>query len=156
MPNRIVISDASTIIGLSNIDALELLKSLYSQVEVTSIVRDEVGLNLPSWMVTNDNYNESVYRSLVPRLDKGEASSIALALENEDSLLIIDERKGRREATELGLKITGVTGIIIRSKNEGLILSGKEKLDKLMSQGFRLSASIYNLALEKMNENLFT
>jgi len=152
MLNRIVISDASTIIGLSNVDCLNLLANLYSEVEITSVVENEVGLNLPEWILINDNYNEIVYRSLIPMLDDGEASSIALALESEGSLLIIDERKGRKHATRLGLKITGVTGIIIRAKNEGFLKSGKEKLDELMNQGFRLSTKIYELALDKMNE----
>lgn len=152
MPNRIVISDASTIIGLSNIDCLNLLANLYAEIEITSVVENEVGLKLPEWIIINDNYNEIVYRSLIPMLDDGEASSIALALENEGSLLIIDERKGRKHATQLGLKITGVTGIIIKAKNEGFLKSGKEKLDELMDQGFRLSTKIYELALDKMNE----
>ena len=107
MPNRIVISDASTIIGLSNIDCLNLLSNLYSEVEITSVVENEVGIKLPKWIKINDNYNQIVYRSLIPMLDDGEASSIALALENEGSLLIIDERKGRKHATRLGLKIYG-------------------------------------------------
>lgn len=152
MLNRIVISDASTIIGLSNIDCLNLLKNLYSEVEITSVVQNEVGLKLPDWIVINDDYNQIVYRSLIPMLDDGEASSIALALEKEDSLLIIDERKGRKHATRLGLKITGVTGIIIRAKNEGYLESGKDKLNELIEQGFRLSMKIYELALDKMNE----
>lgn len=152
MPNRIVISDASTIIGLSNIDCLNLLKNLYSEIEITSVVENEVGLKLPEWIKINNNYNQIVYRSLVPMLDDGEASSIALALESEGSLLIIDERKGRKYATRLGIKITGVTGIIIKAKNEGFLKSGKSKLDELIDQGFRLSMKIYDLALDKMNE----
>jgi len=85
-------------------------------------------------------------------LDDGEASSIALALEHENSLLIIDERKGRKHASRLGLKITGVTGIIIRAHNEGHIVSGKDKLDELIAQGFRLSDKIYDLALGQMKK----
>ncbi len=152
MPDRVVISDASTIIGLADIDCLELLKKLYQEVEITTIVKDEVSLDLPDWISINDDYNDVVYRALIPMLDDGEASSIALALEYSESLLIIDERKGRKHAVRLGLKITGVTGIIIRAKNEGHIESGKEKLDALMAQGFWLSSKIYDLALDKMQE----
>lgn len=137
---------------MSNIGSLDLLEGLYHSIEITSIVRDEVGLLLPDWIKINDNYNDTVFKSLISRLDNGEASAIALALEYKDSLLIIDERKGRRQASEMGLRITGVTGIIIRAKKEGIIVSGKEKLDQLIGQGFRLSANIYNLALEKMRE----
>ena len=152
MPDRVVISDASTIIGLLNLDSLDLLSKLYTEVEITSVVQKEVGSALPDWVKVNDGYNQTVYRSLIPILDEGEASSIALALENKDSLLIIDERKGRKHAIELGLKITGLTGIIIRAKNEGHLKSGKAKLDELIAQGFWLSKKIYTLALAKMDE----
>lgn len=93
-----------------------------------------------------------MFRSLVPSLERGEASSIALALEADDALLIIDERKGRIHAKRLGIRITGVVGVIIRAKNENIIESGKKKLDQLIAQGFRLSDQIYHLALDKMQE----
>ncbi|NJC28517.1 DUF3368 domain-containing protein [Neolewinella antarctica] len=147
-----IISDASTIIGLDNIDSLGLLEKLYGEIQITTIVHGEVSLLLPKWIKINDAYNDVVYRSLIPSLDDGEASSIALALDQNDCLLIIDERKGRRKARELNLKITGVTGIIIRAKHESLIESGKEKLDLLRKAGFRLSDKIYAFALDQMGE----
>lgn len=153
MPDKVVISDASTLIGLEHIDSLSLLKKLYTVVEITSIVRQEVGINLPDWLQTNDNFDEIIFRSLVPQLDEGEASSIALALANEDSLLIIDERKGRKVAKNLGLQITGLVGIIIRAKKEDFIPSGKAKLEELIKSGFRISQKIYSLALDQMEEN---
>ena len=152
MLERVVIADASTLIGLANIDSIDLLQQLYEQIAITSIVRNELSLHLPTWIEVNDNYKEVVFRSLVPQLDIGEASAIALALENENSLLIIDERKGRKYAREMGITITGVTGIIIKAKEQGVIISGKQKLDQLMESGFRLSKKIYQLALERMKE----
>jgi predicted nucleic acid-binding protein len=151
MPS-VVISDASTIIGLDNITSLDLLKRLYRKIEITTIVKEEVSIELPDWITINDNYSKNVFRSLVPSLERGEASSIALALEADDALLIIDERKGRIHAKRLGIRITGVVGVIIRAKNENIIESGKKKLDQLIAQGFRLSDQIYHLALDKMQE----
>ncbi|MCP9237982.1 DUF3368 domain-containing protein [Lewinella sp. JB7] len=152
MPDRIVIADASTLIGLYNLSSLDLLKELYGNVEVTTIVKEEAAMDLPGWIRVDDNYNRDVYRSLLPSLDAGEASSIALALALENSLLIIDERKGRRRAKSLGIVITGLIGILIRAKQRGLIASGKNKLDNLREQGFRLSDKIYELALREMKE----
>ena len=152
MPKHIVISDASTIIGLLNIDAVELLRNLYQTIEITSIVSDEVGVPLPDWMEVKDDYNPATYEHLRAALDDGEASAIALALQREDVLLIIDERKGRRKAKEMGLRITGVTGVVIRAKKEGHVKSGRILLDALLAKGFRLSESIYRLALEQMEE----
>ncbi|MEL6134111.1 MAG: DUF3368 domain-containing protein, partial [Bacteroidota bacterium] len=78
---------------------------------------------------------------------------IALALEYEDSLLIIDERKGRNQAKEMGVRITGLLGIIIRAKKVGLITSGREKLETLLNQGFHVSPKLYDLVLREMKEN---
>ncbi|WP_420458730.1 DUF3368 domain-containing protein [Neolewinella sp.] len=152
MPERVVLSDASTLIGLSSIDALHLLKDLYGRVEVTTIVQDEASVMTP-WLIVNDSYDSTVFRLLASRLDDGEASAIALALTQKNCLLIIDERKGGRQALALGLKITGLVGVIIKAKERGLIDSGKDKLDELLVRGFRLSPKIYTLALKRMQEN---
>lgn len=45
MPS-VVISDASTIIGLDNITSLDLLKRLYRKIEITTIVKEEVSIEL--------------------------------------------------------------------------------------------------------------
>jgi len=53
---------------------------------------------------------------LAEELGKGEASSIALALELEECLLIIDERKGRKIAEDLGIDTIGSLGILIKER----------------------------------------
>lgn len=70
MPDRVVISDASTIIGLFNIGSLDILQELYTRIEVTTIVRREVGMPLPDWIVVNND----TYQSMIPILDQGETS----------------------------------------------------------------------------------
>ena len=152
MPSRIIISDASTIIALSNIDELILLKSLYQELLVTDIVSDEIQIELPYWINVSSSYNQELYRSLCTRLDKGEASAIALSMKEKGSLLIIDEKKGRKLALELGIHITGLLGIIVKAKEKQLIVSGKQLLEKLNDNGFRLSTQLKNELLKVMNE----
>ncbi|NEQ38713.1 MAG: DUF3368 domain-containing protein [Okeania sp. SIO3I5] len=41
------------------------------------------------------------------------------------SLLIVDERKGRREATKLGIPITGTLGVLLKAKQLGFMSSIK-------------------------------
>jgi predicted nucleic acid-binding protein len=81
-------------------------------------------------------------------LDKGEASSIALCIETEKSLLIIDEKKGRRIAQELKLKIIGTLGIILQAKERNLVNSITDVLIKLENADFRLSPSLKAKILE--------
>ncbi len=118
---KVCISDASTIIGLVNIGEVRILELLYGQIYITSVVQNEIALNLPSWVVVNDDYDKNLFISLRPKLDDGEASVIALALANEPCLLIIDEKKGRRAAKQFGIKITGVVGVIMKAKASGIL-----------------------------------
>lgn len=74
--------------------------------------------------------NKTYQKVLEASLDKGEASAIALAIEQTDCLLIIDDYKGRKYAEQMGIKITGTLGAIIAAKLNGHIESVKPMLDK--------------------------
>ncbi len=71
-----------------------------------------------------------------------------LSLETDNSLLIIDEKKGRRIAQELGLKIIGTLGVILQAKERGLINSMGDLLAKLENADFRISQSLKAKILE--------
>ncbi|MCO5241448.1 MAG: DUF3368 domain-containing protein [Chitinophagaceae bacterium] len=75
-------------------------------------------------------------------VDKGEASAISLALESENSLLIIDDRKGRRFARQLGLSIIGTIGIIVDAKLAGVIPSVRPLLTKIKTTNFRITEEL--------------
>jgi len=46
-------------------------------------------------------------------LDKGESEAIALALQAQADWTLLDEKEGRRVAKSLGLRVTGVLGILL-------------------------------------------
>lgn len=75
-------------------------------------------------------------------MDQGESSGIALALENESSLLIVDEKKGRGIAKRLGIKLTGVLGVMIRAKETGVEDRIKPLIEKFEAVDFRISARL--------------
>jgi hypothetical protein len=75
-----------------------------------------------------------------------------LALENEASLLIIDEKKGRGIAKKLGIKITGILGVMIRAKEIGVINRVKPLIEKLEKVDFRMSERLKNQILERVGE----
>lgn len=152
MPEALIISDASPIISLYEIGHLDLVKKIYYRVVITDIVRREIRIDLPDWIEVSSDYDQQQYELLCLEIDAGEASAIALALKHPGSRLILDERKGRQVAKRLNLQVTGTIGIIVKAKEEGIIGSGKEILDKLEKHGFWLSEKLRQQILKRMKE----
>ena len=148
MSREIIIADASCLIVLQNIQELLLLQKLFGEIFITNQVKEEFGLDLPDWVKIKAIQNKVQQNALSLILDKGEASSIALCLETNDSILIIDEKKGRRIAQELGLKITGTLGVILLAKEKGLLDSIESVLEKLENAGFWISPNLKAKILE--------
>jgi predicted nucleic acid-binding protein len=94
-----------------------------------------------------------VHKGLSGYLDAGEATSIALASEYEDSLLIIDEIKGRKAAKEMGISVTGSLGVFITAKNKGYLQAVKPVIDKIQKTNFRISKELIDRVLDKVNES---
>jgi predicted nucleic acid-binding protein len=97
---------------------------------------------LPDWVEILSVKSKDIQRLLEMQIDKGESSAIALALEIPDSLLILDDIKARKVATQLGLSNTGTLGIIIKAKLEGIIPSVIPILNKIKLTDFRLSSEV--------------
>lgn len=152
MPEKIIISDTSSLIALTNIGELELLKEVYEEVVITPLIAEEYGLETPDWIRIEQIKDIQKFKLLNLELDKGESSGITLALENAPSLLIIDEKKGRRIAKKLGIKILGILGVMIRAKEIGLITQIKPLIEKLEKVDFRIAKRLKNQILERVGE----
>ena len=148
----IIVSDTSCLILLDKLGRIGLLKSLYGNITVTKIVADEFGKVLPEFVNTENPENKNYQRILESFLDQGEASAIALALEKEKCLLIIDEFKGRREARQLGLNYTGTLGILIVAKEKGLIKSVTEIIKEIGKTDFRVDEKLINEVKRRSGE----
>ncbi len=152
MPNTIVITDTSCLIALTKIDALGLLRELYEHVIITQEICAEFGDVLPGWIEIREVTNKRYQQLLESTLDKGEASAIALAMELNDVLLVVDDLKGRKEAERLGLHITGTLGILFRAKQLGIISALKPCLDQLQASDFRIAPAIVQKLLHESKE----
>ena len=148
----VIVSDTTCLILLQKIGELNLLQKLFDQILTTQIVADEFGAELPNWINVQNPIDRKNQMILETSLDKGEASAIALALEKENSLLIIDELKGRKFAKRLGLTITGTLGILAQAKKSGYIPLLKPLLDKVKETDFRLNDQLINDTLSQVGE----
>ncbi len=152
MPERIVIADTSCLIALTNIEAINILKELYQEIFITEEILDEFGETVPEWIKIEKVKNEKYKKLLDQVLDPGEASAIALALDCDNVLLVLDDLKGRKEAEKLGFKITGTLGILFKAAQLNLISDLKTYLEKLKNAGFRISEKIENELLKRSNK----
>ena len=83
----------------------------------------------------------------------GEAEVLALALEESDSLAIIDEKLARKIARLRGLRVTGTAGVLLKAKQKGHIQAVKPLLDQLQEIHFHLSDNVRALILSKAEES---
>lgn len=159
-----VVSDASPLINLARIGKLELLHELYGELIVPEAVWQEVvvegagqtGADEASsarWIETKAVTNRQLVQALRQDLNGGEAESIALALEIEAELLLMDERLGRETARHLGLRFTGLIGVLTEAKRTGIIPAVKPYLDAMRGVArFRVRDDLYLWVLQNEGE----
>ena len=148
---QIIISDTSCLILYDKIKGFDVLKATFGHIVVTEEVENEYG-ELPEWIEVKPLKDRKLYNDLRLELGNGEASSIAFALENPESLLIIDERKGRKKAEELGVSIIGSLGVLLKAKEKGAIDSVSRILQDINKTDFRISEAIMKKLLEEAGE----
>lgn len=94
------------------------------------------------------------FLKLITDLGLGEAEVLTLALEEPNSLIVLDERLARRIAELRGLKFTGTAGVLLKAKQQGYIISISPILEQLLKLGFRISNRVKNDILKLAGEPL--
>lgn len=136
---RSVIVDTSCLIVLNNIDYLFILEKLYTTTLVTPTIKAEYVDTLPSFVEVRAVKNRSYEDLLQTMIDPGEASAIALSLEADNPLVILDDRKARNVAVGAGIAHTGTLGVMLQAKQRGVIPAVAPLVGRLSEAGFRIS-----------------
>lgn len=160
----IVISDNSVLSCLAEIGELDLLRVLYGKVTITETIRREAvhpgapeGLRtlisaLPDWISVVPDEIPSLEETAA--LDPGEGSAITLAWKHRNaSLLVLDEKRGRKVAGALGLRITGTAGLLTDAAAAGLI-DFEDVFLRLAQTGFRLNAGVVETLRQDLAKRL--
>jgi hypothetical protein len=100
-------------------------------------------LKAPDWLTVHE-LTTPIPSSLADVLDADESEAIQLALDLGTDFILIDERRGRREAALHGLKTIGALGILLEAHRLGLITEPMQELSQLRSHGFRVSRRLVN------------
>ena len=142
----------------------DLLRKLYGEIWIPEAVHDEIvveGASLPGadevdsskWIHRQAIASPVVVQALRQELDAGEAEAIALAIEREADLLLMDERIGREVAQHFGIPRMGLIGVLIDAKKKGYIGAVRRCLDALRNEaGFYISQKLTKHILDDMGE----
>lgn len=161
MPIKPVISNNGPLVGLWGLNLLSLLRDLYTEVWIPREVEEEFfkkhpvtrreALKNAPWIKTVD-LTDPQSTAIYTGLDDGEAEVFALADEHDACLVLLDEKRGRREAKEIGLTVKGTVGILQKAKDKGLIDAIKPLLIALRNNGMHLSDSLIDKVLQRAGE----
>ena len=150
-----IVSDATTLIILFDMDRVGLLSNLFEKIYIPESVFDEINfksiVELPDFMSVVKVQDCELLKDLKNILDIGESEAITLA-KKMDLPLIIDEKKGRKIAQNLELKIIGLIGIIylnikkeFMSKNEAIVF-----FEKAIKNGYRVNQKLIDTMMENL------
>lgn len=151
---KIIVSDTSCLILLQKLNKLSLLQVLFKEITITKTIEKEFGDSLPDFFQIKESKDKNYQRILESFLDAGEASAIALALEYNDSLIILDDQKARSEAKQLKLNITGTIGILLLALEKGIIESQDDIIEEIKRTNEYLKSIWIKLKIGKNNSHL--
>lgn len=154
MSAALLVADSGPLIALARLDRLDLPDLYFESVQVTATVWDEVTRKPPddeaSRLASAAARNlirvvaepEVIPESLLRRsIDAGERGAIALALEL-DACLLIDDRRARRVALELGRPVIGTLGLLFRACEDGVIPALRPLVERLQMTGYYISNDV--------------
>lgn len=138
----IVISNSSPLIALSRISSLNLLKSIFGEVIIPDSVHQETVIEA-NIEIQRENLAKAIKEGFIKvmhpktshifarNLGKGERGVLNLAVEMNPNVLLIDDKKARKEAKQLGFSSFFTTDILREAKNRRLIDSYDRVIDRL-------------------------
>jgi predicted nucleic acid-binding protein len=154
----LVIADASPLHYLILLASSEILSSLFGRVVIPRAVAQELQhpqtptvvrawmAAPPAWLVIQDVHTAPDTR--LAQLDAGEREAILLAQALHADLLLMDEWEGRREATQRGLTVTGVLGVLERAAQREWI-DLPSALTRLLATNFYAPANLVRALLAR-------
>lgn len=159
--NRIVIADAGPLIAFARLHQLGLLPQLFDRVFVTNIVFAECAgrEDFPESALVREAVSRKQlelcaapdFSAFAQKIDAGEASAIAVAIDYGCGVLM-DDKAGRKMAANAGVPVIGTVGVLVLAKRKGLIPLVMPLLEELAASGYFLSEEIIAAALAASGE----
>ena len=162
----LAVNNTSPISNLASIERLDLLRFQFPVIWIPTGVADELAAHpdpgataaiqaaiRDQWIRTATPKDTHLLHVLLLDLHRGEAEAIALASDMSADMVLIDEREGREIASEAGLSVTGVLGVLLRAKQIGAIAAVKPEIQSLRDRArFFIAASLEARVLASAGE----
>jgi predicted nucleic acid-binding protein len=160
----IVVADAGPLIHLAAIGRLELVAAVGDVLIPPGVYQEVVviGVGLPgarevseaTWIsVVTPTRLDLVNALLAGGLHRGESEAMALALERQADVLLIDERQGRLTAEAMGIRVIGTIGLVIAARQRGALTAVAPILSELRRSGLWLSDELVRQVLATVGES---
>ncbi len=163
---NVVVCDASPLIILAKLDRLHLIQEvLGGDIIVLKCVADEVLgeragatertrlFNFLNESATICHFSGTQIQS--KSLSESDCSTLTYCIQNEVDWLVADERLMRRVASEHGLAIIGVLGIVVGAARRRIIaLEEAQSIlrDAVARHDLRISVALYQRVLDELRE----
>ena len=135
-----VISNSSPLIALSRINRLSVLKKLFGKIYIPDMVYKETVLQSNN-SIQKENIQKAIEDNFITveipisnhsfsrTIDLGERGVLNLAFDKRAALLLVDDKKARKEANELGFKVIK-TSTLLKYAAKRKFITSYEKLVK--------------------------
>ena len=146
------ITNTSPVLYLYRIEAINWLAKLFEEVWTPEAVKDELlagrikGYDVPNpadypWLrIVNPKSMPSEWLAL--DLGAGEIAAMALALENSNHIILLDDGLARRTAQVAGLQVWGTLKVLLEAKSRGLVDKIAPYVSNLSEAGMWVSAEV--------------
>ena len=161
MARQPVVSNTSPLITLAGVGLLELLPAVYGAIWIAEAVRREYqskrstgepDLDTLDWL-TVESIKPDDELAAIQGLGQGEVATIALGKAIQARAIILDDRLGRRIAAERRLPVVGTLTVLLRAKQQGLLLAVEPVIATMLAQGRRISPALRAHALRLAGED---
>ena len=164
MSADLLVADSGPLIALARLDLLGLPACYFESTLVIATVWDEVTrkptadetprlvaaakASLMRIVADPKSIPDALLRTSI---DAGERNAIALAIEMNATLLI-DDRRARRVAIELGRPVIGTLALLLRAREEGIVPALRPLMECLQASGYYMPVDLVAGILESLGE----
>ena len=160
MPKTVIVN-STPLIALAGIGELEILRSVYGQINIPKAVYNEVtvksgkvsdAVRAADWInivEIKDVDNKKMYKA---KLHAGEVEVMILAQEMDADLVIIDDNAAKKTASYLGLTVVGTMAVLLKAKELKIICDVSSYIDKLLADGFYVSPKVISIVKDLAEE----